>query len=58
MPVTPFKTDKLYYHGLTKREYLAAQFMAARATHYGESPEYTAMMAVRHADALLAELAK
>jgi hypothetical protein len=52
----------IHQTGLTKREELAARFMAAWIVHHGASGDYgysssaAALSAIQNADALLAEL--
>jgi len=56
---TIFPIESVDYNnpGLTKREYIATQLMAA-AMSYGQNQETSASMAVKGADLLLIELSK
>ena len=56
---TIFPIEGINYNnlGLTKREYIATQLMAA-AMSYGQNQETSASMAVKGADLLLIELSK
>lgn len=51
-------SDQILHNVLTPREYAAVHLMVAALARYPAAPDVAAELAVRAADALIAELAK